>query len=70
MMQKAHLDFIFCFQTLASLFTFLTGPVSLMFCGHLGREELDGVSLAISVRKYLLTTGKAIHVESVLCPFL
>ena len=29
----------------------LLGPVALIFCGQLGREELDGVGLAISVSK-------------------
>lgn len=36
-------------MVLTSLTSYLFGPVSLMFCGHLGTIQLDGVSLANSV---------------------
>ncbi|XP_064604461.1 multidrug and toxin extrusion protein 1-like [Liolophura sinensis] len=34
---------------LTALFNFILGPISLIFCGHLGRYELDGAALAISL---------------------
>jgi hypothetical protein len=37
------------FQMVISFFANLMGPVSIMFCGHLGTKQLDGVALANTV---------------------
>ncbi|XP_064604502.1 multidrug and toxin extrusion protein 1-like [Liolophura sinensis] len=34
---------------LTSFFTFSFTPIALIFCGHLGKEELDAAALATSV---------------------
>ncbi len=41
-----------CFplQILIQIFQFLLQPVAVMFCGHLGKIELDAVALANTVR--------------------
>ena len=36
-------------MVVASLWSYMLSPISLMFCGHLGTEVLDGVSLGGSV---------------------
>lgn len=36
-------------QTITSLIAFLSGPISVIFCGRLGKEALATVGLAVSV---------------------
>ena len=39
------------------LLQLLIGPISIVFCGHLGStEELDGAALAVSVSRYTFAT--------------
>ena len=39
-------------QSLSILFHYLIQPISLMFCGHLGKTQLASAAMAISVRFY------------------
>lgn len=40
----------FALQSLSILFHYLIQPISLMFCGHLGKTQLASAAMAISVR--------------------
>ena len=42
-------DCCFALQTVSMIFLYLIQPISLMFCGHLGKKELASAAMAISV---------------------
>lgn len=42
---------MFVFQVISQLMVFMLSIVRMVFCGHLGKTELAGVSLAAAVRR-------------------
>ena len=56
-------------QVATQVFQMLVGPISLIFCGHLGdRIQLDGAALGISVSRrplVCIATVESLHAQSV-----